>query len=473
MIMVMMTPRCRALRSLHILLMFCSSLCPSYPAVLQVLANLLSNGIKFTRRGGIRVSIEADEVPETSSMSLRISVADTGPGLPGSGRYVSSSSSQETSGGLGLAICSRITESMGATLQGTSEPGIGSVFTLSNLICPVLEAPKPHPIWEKMAAATISGYDIVAVVSESESPSVLPAILAFVERLKCASTVRLNIISGPELADNAAAIPPGSTVFIGSHVVRDEKLLSITSRRLRETNSSAILLSFVCGSLSHANAMTYVSEEFPCAAYVYPPWMPERIAVRVEAQARKAAAASSSSNSSSNISSVMNSFIKAPAVVAALTSSDADGIIMKQPPCQEAPSISPGLRVLVVDDIAVNRKIINRILLRKFKIKAIEASGGSECLDIFREGQGFDLVLMDLHMPGMDGMESTKKLRELEQELDLEPALVSGLSASVLDRDRVNCLECGMDTYYCKPMSPEQLGTVLKKAGGRRKSSPN
>ena len=52
------------------------------------------------------------------------------------------------------------------------------------------------------------------------------------------------------------------------------------------------------------------------------------------------------------------------------------------------------LRVMVVDDMAVNRKIISRILLRKFKVTAKEASGGAECQDLCREGQGFDLVLM-------------------------------------------------------------------------------
>ena len=176
------------------------------------------------------MNIEADPVPESSSVALRISIADTGPGLPGDGRYNSSSSSKD-SGGLGLAICSRIVEGMGATLQGVSTPGQGCVFTLDNLICPVLEAAKPHPVWERMAATRKDGYDIVAVVSEADRPRVLPAIVKFVGKLRVTSPANLSIVSGPELADNAAVITPNSVVFIGSHVFHDEKLLTVMSRR--------------------------------------------------------------------------------------------------------------------------------------------------------------------------------------------------------------------------------------------------
>ena len=393
------------------------------------------------------MTIEADAVPETSSVALRISIADTGPGLPGDGRYSSTISSKD-SGGLGLAICSRIVESMGATLQGVSTPGQGCVFTLDNLICPVLEVAKPQSVWGRMAAIRKDGYDIVAVVGAADRPSVLPAIVKFVSQLRVTSPVQLRIVSGPELAGNAAVITPNSVVFIGSHVFHDEKLLTLMSRRLRATGSSAIVLSYVCGSLSHANAMAYVCEEFPCSTYVYPPWMPERIAVQVEAQARKVDA--------SNRSSLKK---VEPAAAAAAAPGTEIGS-MKE---------AQDLRVLVVDDMAVNRKIISRILLRKFKVTATEASGGAECQDLCREGQGFDLVLMDLHMPGMDGIESTQKLREVEQEMELEPALIAGLSASVLERDHANCLECGMDAYYSKPITPEQLGKVLQQALRRKK----
>jgi len=140
------------------------------------------------------------------------------------------------------------------------------------------------------------------------------------------------------------------------------------------------------------------------------------------------------------------------------------------PPMEEAPN--PGTdegvdfsscRVLVVEDNLPNRRLVTTLLAR-WKIKAVAVDGGEEAIRAVQR-QPFDLILMDIQMPGMDGLEATRLIREWESE-QMRPsrAQIVALTAFALADDSARCLEAGMDTYLSKPLKIAALRDVVLKA---------
>ncbi|MBI1754051.1 MAG: response regulator [Acidobacteria bacterium] len=126
-----------------------------------------------------------------------------------------------------------------------------------------------------------------------------------------------------------------------------------------------------------------------------------------------------------------------------------------QRPEEPKPSGAFQGRVLVVDDHPINRKVM-RAMLQKMGLVALEATGGREALDCLAV-EAVDLVLMDCEMPGMDGFETTRRLREHSR------IPVVALTAHVLEGTREKCLAAGMDEYLSKPIKQEALGQALRR----------
>ena len=115
--------------------------------------------------------------------------------------------------------------------------------------------------------------------------------------------------------------------------------------------------------------------------------------------------------------------------------------------------------MLVAEDNAVNRKVAERTLTR-LGCEVVLAGNGLEALALFAEGR-FDMVFMDCLMPEMDGYDATKEIRRREGAGPRTPIIA--MTASVLDEERRQCEECGMDDFVPKPWRPEQLReTVLR-----------
>ena len=119
-----------------------------------------------------------------------------------------------------------------------------------------------------------------------------------------------------------------------------------------------------------------------------------------------------------------------------------------------------GLRVLVVDDNAVNRLVAQR-LLECLGCSVVTAESGRESLEVLR-GTSCDLVFMDCRMPGMDGFQATAAIRELEAESGRRVPVVA-VTANALEGDRESCLEGGMDDYVAKPIGMADLRAVLER----------
>jgi len=126
----------------------------------------------------------------------------------------------------------------------------------------------------------------------------------------------------------------------------------------------------------------------------------------------------------------------------------------------------PPLRVLAVDDVPANLELL-QITLQRGGHKVLLATSGAQALEAFRS-ERFDVVLMDLQMPDMDGLEATRQMRSFEQAEHRRATPVVALSASVLEQDRRNARAAGMDGFASKPIEPLRLMAEISRVIGVR-----
>lgn len=163
-----------------------------------------------------------------------------------------------------------------------------------------------------------------------------------------------------------------------------------------------------------------------------------------------------------------------PATGAAEPGDDADdtddGAPPPPPPVDEPPSVRPRIgatRVLVVDDNRINR-VYSKIALSDFRAEVVLAESGHEALEACRR-QRFDLILMDVRMPGMDGLETTRRIRRWRENPNCRTPIV-GLTADVLNVDRQSWRDAGMDDCLYKPLSEDRMRQVFAAWGVGRPS---
>jgi CheY-like chemotaxis protein len=120
-----------------------------------------------------------------------------------------------------------------------------------------------------------------------------------------------------------------------------------------------------------------------------------------------------------------------------------------------------GLRVLVAEDNPTNQMVIKG-MLRKYGIKPLVANDGLEALQLrMTHDHGFDVILMDCEMPNMDGYTATRRIRSWEQEQDLTPVLIYGVSAHALQEYHDQGLQAGMNDFLVKPLKQDELSRAL------------
>jgi two-component system sensor histidine kinase/response regulator len=136
----------------------------------------------------------------------------------------------------------------------------------------------------------------------------------------------------------------------------------------------------------------------------------------------------------------------------------------------EAPAKASGLRVLLAEYNPVNQELALRLLERRgYRVRV--ANNGAEAVDMFDEG-AFDVILMDLQMPVMGGIEATETIRSHEMRRswvishELKPIHIIAMTANAMDSDRERCLAAGMNDYLSKPLRPEALFAALRRVGG-------
>ena len=389
--------------------------------VRQVLVNLLSNAVKFTAEGSIHVHAGSSPAGADASV-LSFAVRDTGIGIPADklGTIFSSFSQADASTtrrfggtGLGLTISKRLVEMMGGEMSVESEEGDGSTFRFTIAADVVSTTPPPFlrpPAW-------LNGLRVL--VAGGHTPH-----RDLVARLADRWGLDAQIVE--TLADARAALDGAGDRPFGL-VLTDRQAGGIDLARALHGRPGAPPVVLVAPSLDGA-ALRSEAAAAGVHRTLYTPLRPGRLFdVVVEA-------------------------LGAPAAP------DPSWISRASPPPETSEG---GLRVLLAEDNAVNRKVALHVL-KRLGLEADVACTGLEAVEAVRRAH-YDVVLMDVQMPEMDGLEATRIVRTL----DLPQPYVVALTANAMAGDRERCLEAGADTYVTKPFSMADLQSVLGAARAR------
>jgi PAS domain S-box-containing protein len=379
----------------------------------QVVFNLVGNAIKFTETGG--VSIIAEPGPQADE--IVIAVRDTGIGIAAEDQtrvflefeQADVGSTRKYDGiGLGLTISKRIVERMGGSIALDSVPGAGATFRVT------LPLPRAGDDEQPMAVPDLSGNDILIVAPAAVEASLLARRL---QRWGAHTTI-----------------------------VPDE---AVAGALLPERPWNAVLVDHTLGSTASA-AMARMTAAISRRIVLVTP------AVRNELPRLKEA----------GFSGYLIKPVRATSLAARFAADDAfdhgAAIEVAEPPAP-AP-VAGGLSVLVAEDNEINALLV-RALLQKLGHRPTMAGSGKAAIDCWlaarAAGMPFDRVLMDLHMPGMDGLEATRRIRLFEAEDESPRTPVIALTANASAEDREASRAAGMDAFLVKPLDRERLAAAL------------
>jgi two-component system sensor histidine kinase BarA len=390
----------------------------------QVLTNLVSNAIKFTRSGSIVVRAMLEE-DLGDRAHLRISVQDSGIGLSEAEQrslfkpfnQVDNSSSRQAGGtGLGLVISKRLIEQMGGEIGVTSETGQGAEFWL------LLDLPKATEEGDELPRALLGGRYAALLESHELTRQSLRHQLE-----DCGMQV-IEFSNLDALIEEAALRQHGSAplsvalIGISTREHPPERL----SRQLWELNQQGCLSLLLCPTTEQA---------------LYHATLPEN---HGQLQAKPVC--------TRKLQRTLIDLLSPRA-----QRIDANG-------ASPATSASRAPRLLCVDDNPANLMLV-KTLLGDMGAQVTAVDNGYDALRAVQQ-DSFDLVFMDVQMPGMNGRETTEAIRQWELEQRQPPLPVIALTAHALASEKRALLQAGMDDYLTKPISERQLAQVVLKWTG-------
>ncbi len=404
--------------------------------VQQTLVNLISNAIKFTEKGEVSVSVSSRDLGEHQPHEVQFSVCDTGigiaadklPGLFEAFVQEDASTTRRFGGsGLGLTICKRLTEAMGGRIWIESEQGEGSTFffTVRGALAPYV---RPDYLGEEqplLAGARVLVVDdnqtnrrILRIQLESwgmrptlvNSGDEALAVLRGDNRFDCAVLdMHMPVMDGLEFANRARALPAGA----------DLPMLVLTSLGPREACEG-----------EEVNALF--------------------LAKPVRA---------------SQLYNVLVGMLGPFGTDSAEALADESSSMLKLP----AGGLPPSLRVLIAEDNSINQRVA-RLSLERLGYRADVVGNGLEAIEAV-ETVDYDIVFMDVHMPELDGLEATRKIRANTR---IRQPYIAALTANATVQDHTACRDAGMDDYLSKPFRLRDLRIVLQRftLGGRSREAP-
>ena len=395
----------------------------------QMLTNLVSNAIKFTERGSIVIEVAKRAETRTHNTVL-ISVRDTGIGLqPEAAQRLFQPFSQADASttrrfggtGLGLAICRRLVESMAGQIGVTSQPGRGSTFWFSVPLLKAIGDMEARPV----------GEDLRALLLCRDTPT----LERLTRRLRA---LRVQTITTETTLD-ALRILRGSA---GLAVDGRQELVLVDSQTYHATIRS--LTRSIESEESLGEVRTIVLGD---AAK-----LPEELLSnpRIGVVPREA----SEQQLGDAITTLFRGREEGSQAPAA--SGPVIDISARKPNLNLA-----GLRILLVDDLAINRKVGERVLEKLGAVVEL-ASNGREALQRMDRGR-YDAVLMDCQMPDVDGYTATRAQRVREHEEKRRRIPVIAMTANAMPGDREKCLAAGMDDHIPKPLDRDLIALTLER----------
>jgi len=395
----------------------------------QVIYNLSSNALKFTSRGEVSVRALAYD-QGTRQAVLRVEVTDTGPGVAPEERerifepysQADASTTRKYGGtGLGLAIARQIVEAMGGTIGVADAPQRGALFWFTVPLVPaedtVRSARGPDP-------KVVAGRRVLVVDDSATSRMVLCELLARWQADPVGASDGPAALALLEAA--VAAGEPFDAVLVDS-VMPDMDGLELVARIQAQ------------GPLAATQVLMLSTTPDPPDGRPTVPGVTATLTKPVPAELLLDALARQP---------VPEGHLSAPAPAGTRAARNED----------PAPR---GGRVLVVDDNDVNRLVAGG-LLASMGYQAVEAADGVEAVDAVRAvgPEAFAAVLMDVHMPRLDGYAATRALRDLEGDRPRLPILA--LTATAAPSERARCLSAGMDDVLTKPLGRAELRAALE-----------
>jgi signal transduction histidine kinase/CheY-like chemotaxis protein len=391
----------------------------------QVLLNLAGNAIKFTETGGVGVIVEAG----AGCDEIVFAVCDTGIGIAPEQQarifhefeQVDGSSARKFGGtGLGLAISRHIVERMTGRIEVASTPGKGSTFRA------VVALPRAEAADDAIfAPPNFAGLAVLVVAP---------------------MTIEASLIERRLTRWGASAVRAEAALAAGMLVERTWDAVLVDHSIGAE--AAAVLVDSVDDSIARRIVLIAPSERHRLAAlkqagftgYLVKPVRAASLKARLAAASDIFDATSATAETNAH-----------PTPTDAAHGARRSGT-------------PRSLAILIAEDNEINA-LLTRSLLTRLGHRPIVATSGAAALECWRiaraNGAPYDLVLMDMHMPGADGLEAARRIRALEAERNEPPTLIVALTANAFAEDRDACLAVGMDGFLVKPLDRERLAATL------------
>lgn len=385
----------------------------------QVLNNLVGNAIKFTQEGEVHIKVEAIEQSE-DSLLLQFSVRDTGIGLSEEKseqlfqpftQADSSITRQYGGSGLGLAICSKIVILMGGVIHAAGVEGEGAVFTFTVRVGAGPDAP------ENLDLSRIGAQRVLVVDDQHTSRSILECLLT-------------------EWGVTCETAGSG-----------EDALRRIYRAEQKNCPFSTVLLDWRMPGMSGAEVAERLEQDCRKGLLKHPLTV---IMITAYDKAQLLAQADRIH---------FDKILTKPVTPSVLHETLVRHAVIPQPEDKAFGAIRlDGIKILVVEDNALNQEVVVEILQNRGASVTL-AENGRVALDKL-EREIFDMVLMDLQMPEMDGYEATRRIKAIP---DYRALPVVVMSAAVMPEERARCRFAGADDFVAKPVDPNDLERVLVK----------
>jgi signal transduction histidine kinase/ligand-binding sensor domain-containing protein/DNA-binding response OmpR family regulator len=400
-----------------------STIVGDYLRLKQILINLINNAIKFTHVGEVFLKVYLVSLDkESSKVEIGFQVTDTGIGIPknkigslfSAFTQVDASTTRRYGGtGLGLAISMRLVKLMGGEIRIESELGVGSSFIFS-IQSSVSTNQLARPLMGSMIE--LEGKRVLIVDDNQTNLRILDIQLRqwkFVTRLASSASEALDILKATE-----------NEPF--DLIITDMQMPVMDGLELAQT----------IRALNHTIPMIMLSSIGDETRKIHPDLFSSVLTKPVKQQR------------------LMKSL---QTVFAALkdhsVSEDQQATVLNEAFASEYP-----LSILIAEDNMINQRLIVKVL-NKLGYQANTANDGIQALDALKE-KDYNVILMDVQMPEMDGFEATQHIRKLT----IKQPYIIAMTANAMSKDREDCLNIGMDDYIAKPIRLDEVVKILKNA---------
>jgi PAS domain S-box-containing protein len=402
----------------------------------QILINLLNNAVKFTDKGEVVLSVEGEALGSSDrgvgrKYQLHFAIRDSGIGIPQdrlsrlfeSFSQVDASTTRRYGGtGLGLAISKRLSELMGGTIWAESRVGEGSTF---HFTIQVEQAPALVPAYEQSTPPQLRGRRVLIVDDNATNRHIL------VRQAESWGMLARDTASPAQALEWIRRGDPFDLAILDMQMPgMDGVTLAAEIRRYRDARELPLVMLTSLGRWEELRGAVEFAASLP------KPIKPSQL-----------------------YDTLMNVFGVAPA-----------GVQAPAPPEGSVEQLAERvpLRVLVAEDNVVNQQLAV-LLLKKLGYRADVTADGLEALQAL-EREPYDVVLMDVQMPTMDGLEATRRIHQ-RWPAGQRPHVIAA-TANARQEEREACLAAGMDDYLPKPIRMEELAAALSRCRPRVASPP-